>query len=277
MNIFEKIFAIYCLHPTAKETMHNYYFVAASLPPLVLGEPPDITFEELEYRLSVNLSKDDLKKVAILRRYIDLCNLRYILLEKPIDPKGNLTEKELDEALLVKDFLPEYVLDFFDAYETKELRIQYFHRLISNYFSKEVVGQSGFLKEYLTFERELRLVLLAIRAKKLDRDPARELQFEDFADPLVAQILAQKDAKDFDPPPEYRDIKEKLHSCGDDPWQQMRTVEEYRFNKIEILSGYPLFSLDWILGYVARLLIVEQWNLLNFEEGKSKLQTFKTG
>lgn len=257
--------------------MHNYYFVAASLPPLVLGEKPDITFEELMYRLSLNLSQDDLEKVKVLRRYFDIQNIRNLLLEEPLDPKGNLNEKELDEALLLESFLPEYIFDFLNQYEDKKAQIRNFSGLFIRYYSEEAKLQTDFLKKYLIFEREWRLVLLGLRARKLKWDVVRELQFEDFTDPLVAAILAQKDMEQFEPPSEYKELYELLHSCGDDPWAQFKVLSEYRFHKIEDMSGYPLFSMDWILGYIARLILVEQWVELDEEKGKNILENFKVG
>lgn len=257
--------------------MRNYYFLAASLPPLVLGETPDITFEELAYRLSINLSKEDLEKTKVLRRYFDIQNIRSLLLEETLDPKGNLNEKELDEALLLESFLPSYIFDFLNLYEEKNEKIRHFSGLFIRYFSEEMKQQKGFLKQYLAFEREWRLVLLAIRSKKLKRDVVRELQFEDFTDPFVADILAQKDIEHYEPPAEYQDLADLLHACGDDPWAQFKVFSEYRFNRIEEMSGYPLFSIDWILGYMARLMLVKQWMALDEEKGKNILENFKVG
>jgi len=212
-----------------------------------------------------------------LRRYIDLQNIRELFLEEPIDSRGNLNEKELDEALLIQDILPSYVFDFLDQFEEKQEKLRHFFGLLARYFTEEMPKQDGFLRRYLRFEREWRLVLLALRAKKLGSDLAFQLQFEDFSDPIVALILAQRDVVDFDPPNEYIELKERLNACGNDPWQQFLTVAHYRLDKIEELAGYLLFSIDWILGYVARLIIVEKYNELNEERGKTILMQYKHG
>lgn len=253
--------------------MGNYYFLAASLPPLNLGVQPDIAFEELLNRLKINLNKEDYEKSVVLRRYFDLVNIRALLLQEEIDPRGNLNEKELDEALLIKSLLPDYVFDFLDQYETSRERIAHFPELIARFFSEEIPKQKGFLKRFLTFEREWRLVLIGLQAKMAGRDIAKELQFEDFSDPLVAHLLAQKDAESYEPPVEYRELKEKLQTAGNDPWEYYRVLAEFRFNRIEELAGNVLFSIDWILGYMARLIIVEHWNELDEERGKTMLQT----
>jgi hypothetical protein len=257
--------------------MGNYYFLAASLPPIALGEIPEISFEELCSRLEINLSKKDIDKVVVLRRLIDLFNLRAFLLKEPIDPRGNLVEKEIDEAILQREGYPEYVYDFLDRYETVGERVAHFSQLLFLYFTEEIGKQKGFLKRYLAFERQWRLVLLALRSKRSGRDVAKELQFEDLSDPIVAQILAQKDAEDYEPPVEYRHLKELILSCGSDPWLLHQVLGKYRFEKIEEMVSRPLFSMDWILAYMAQLLIVEHWNELSQKKGMTILQSFKEG
>lgn len=254
--------------------MANYYYLAASLPPLTLGEKPDISFDELASRLKINLSKRDYKKSEVIRRLIDLGNIRCLLTEDAIDPRGNLTEKELDEALLVKADLPPYAFDFLERFETAAEKLRFFPGLLATYFNEEGVKQKGFLKDYLQFERAWRLVLLAIRAKQLGRDIEKELAFEDPKEPLISDILAQKGEISYTPFVEYADLKEKFLSCGKDPWEQYRVVTEWRMSHIEEIVQQPLFSIDWILSYIARLLIVEHRCELDPEKGKVILEAF---
>jgi hypothetical protein len=256
--------------------MSNYYYLAASLPPLEFPSFPDISSVELKESLRLNLSKKDFKKVETLRLFVDINNIRPLLLEEEIDPRGNLTEKELDEALLVRDFLPEYVFDFLNKYDTLSEKLKHFSELISQFFISEVDTHKGFLNEFLTFEREWRLVVLALRSKITHRDVVKELQFEDYNDPIVAQILAQKDAEQYEPPAEYKDLKDRYLSCGPDPWQLNKMLSEYRFSKIQELIDGDIFSIDTILGYLAQLMIIEQWNELDERRGQAILDTFKT-
>jgi len=256
----------------------NYYFLVPSLPPLSLREKPEITFEKLATLLEIGLTKQDLHETKVLRLFVDIANIRALLLEEPIDERGNLSEKELDEALLLKNILPEYVFDFLNPFEKASDRLKNFSGVLSLYFSKEIAAASGFLKSYLEFERASRLVLLALRAKQMGRDVAGELQFEDLTDPLVLQILAQKDALSYDPPEEYRELKERVASCFGDPWLENSVFAEYRFQRIdEIAAHSSLFGIDQILAYMAKLFIVEYFFELEEERGKRVIDTFKTG
>lgn len=254
--------------------MANYYFLAASLPPLKLGEKPDLSFDHLISRLEINLEKRDVQKMVVFRRWIDLNNIRSLYMEDAIDPRGNLSEKELDQALLLQDDLPEYVFDFLGRFESVQEKLRFFPGLLAAYFREEVSSLDGFLKRYLEFERGWRLVLLGIKAKELGRDLTDELQFEDLKDPLVMDLLAQKDAMTYDPPPEFLALKEKYLACGPDPLLQFKELAKWRFKRIEELAIEPLFSMDWIVSYMAQLLIVEQWNELDPEKGEIILEAF---
>ncbi len=257
--------------------IRNYYFVVPSLPPLAVGERPEITFEELTNRLKICLNKVDLEKTEVLRRFIDIFNIRALLMEEPVDSRGNLNEKELDEALLVHAVLPDYVFEFIGQFEKVSDKIRNFAGLLAQFFNAEIPKQKGFLRTYLNFERECRLVLVALRAKQLGRDVARELQFEDPTDPLVAQILAQKDSDSYDPPAEYLSLKELIAACYADPWLENKAFAEYRFKKIEELAEAKLFSIDQILAYMAQLLLIENLIELDAEKGTMILDTFKSG
>ncbi len=254
--------------------MDNYFFLAPSLPPLLLRDKPDLSFEELRLRLTVNLDKSDLILAKTLMRFTDICNICNLFMEEPIDSRGTMSEKELDEALLVRAGLPDYVFEFLDQFEKTQDRVRQFSALLARFFQEEIPRLKGFLKKYFTFEREWRLVLVGIRAKQIGRDIARELQFEDFADPFVAQILAQKDADRYDPPMEYSELSQLITATYPDAWEQHRAFAEYRFKKIEEMVEDSQFSIDVILAYMARLMIVEQCNELDEEKGQMILAKF---
>jgi hypothetical protein len=248
--------------------------LAASLPPLVIGEKPELSFEELALRLELNLDKNDFEKTKVLRWIVDISNIRALFLEEAIDPKGTLSEKELDEAILLQVGLPEYIFDFLDRFENVSEKLKFFSGTFSTYFQEEIKKRDGFLKAYLEFERDFRLVMVAIRAKELKTDVMRELQFEDPSDTIVAQIIAQRDAASYDPPIEFADLKSAYLSCGHDVWQKYAVLAKWRFDRIEELVEKPLFSIDWILSYLVRLVIVEAMSDLDEARGKVILEAF---
>ncbi len=251
----------------------KYYFLAASLPPLQIGSAVEITFDEFKCRLEINLSKSDLAKTYKIRQLIDIYNIRALLLEDEIDPRGNLNKKELGEAFLVKAGLPDFVFDFLDRYTTTAEKVRNFSGLLAQFFNYAIAASDGFLKRYFIFEREFRLVMAALRAKQTGRDLVREMQFEEPTDPFVMQIMVQRDAAQYEPPAEYAELKELLVSCGPDPWQRHKAFTEYKFKTVEAMQGMFPLSLDAILGYMVRLILCEDWLALDKEKGMNTLQT----
>jgi hypothetical protein len=252
--------------------MSRYYFLICSLPPLVLGNKPEISYEDLSALLEINLSDDDRERVAKLKNYTDFKNLRSFWLKKNVDDRGNLSEKDLEEALLVQDFFPQYVFDFLKAYESVEYRIAHFSYLLMRFLKEQSEQETLFLKEYFNFEREVLLILTALRAKQLRRDIALELRHEDQTDFLVSYIMAQRDMDSFSPPKEYDVLKDLFIENVAEPRKMHWALLNYRLKKIEELKiNYP-FTIDWLLGYLAELMLVEDWWVLDQKQGLALIE-----
>lgn len=248
--------------------MANYYFVGTLLPELCIGERPDIGFREFVQLMHDNLNARDYAKINMLRNFYDIPNLRSYWKGEPFDSLGNLDASAMEEALVTRAGLPEYIFKFLDTYETKEERLRHYPELLANFFHTEIPRASGALKADLIMERDIRLILVAFRSKQLGRDLLKELQYEDPEDEIVAQILAQKDAADYEPPEKYADIKAILAQHVDDPIALHKALLEYRFNRIEEIIGNDLFSFDRIVAYMIELVMVERWLRLDKEKGQ---------
>lgn len=252
--------------------MANYYFVVNALPDLTLGIAPELSFKEVKEMLELNLHPKDLEQIKLLLRPVDLYNLRALWLHLPLDEKGNYQAKEWEEILLVREGLPSYLNDFLERYETLADRLRYFSSLSVSMYQEEGMRCTGFLRAYFQLQRELRLVLTALRAKQAGRDLVRELQFEDPTDPFVAEILAQRDAPDYIPPLEYTELKAVFTEHRTQPQKLHYALLQYEFNKIEELEENQHFTMDRILGYLARLRLVESWQMLDRNQGLTAVE-----
>ena len=251
--------------------MTNYYFLASLLPPLEIGAKPELPFRVFGKLLKVNLTPADLKQVQTVRRYYDIRNVRSWWLEEELSPYGNLKRPDLEEAHLTGEGLPDYVNDFLDRFERTEDRLHHFPSLVATYFNEEIKEAKGYLLRYLTFDREWRLVAAAFRCKVQGRSLAEELQYEDPYDDLVAQLLAQKDAKSWQLPDRFSPLLELLEENQANPMQLHRALCEYRFEKLISMTEGDFFSIDRLLGYMNRLIIVEKWLGLDQETGLATL------
>ncbi len=250
--------------------MNRYPFIIASLPVVQIGTKPEVSFKDMEDLLALNLMSFDRKKVAALLQLIDIDNIKAFWLGLPLHPAGSMNAKELEEALLVKDFLPSFVIDYLERYETTEQRLDHFPSLYVSLYQEMVSYSDGFIRSYYIMEREIRLVLAALRAKQMGWDLTEQLQFEDMDDPFVMQILVQKDAEDYTAPQEYESLKDLFMENRLDPMKLYRSLLQYRFQRIvDLEEQYLSFSIDRILGFLARLMMVEMWSQLDEQKGLS--------
>jgi hypothetical protein len=113
------------------------------------------------------------------------------------------------------------------------------------------------------------LVLTAIRAKEEKKELSYELQYEDPRDFFVRDILSQKEGSIYEPPEEYKELKNLYLAHRDNPKNLFFSTCEYYFRKIGEMKGIDPFSIDSVLAYMARLILVEDWDLLSEERGKA--------
>lgn len=254
--------------------MQRYFYLAASLPELNLEKKPSISFSDFLLDANIYLSDEDKKYVSILRELIDIENIRRLLLEQSIDDRGNLSEKALDEALLAKVNLPDYAVDFLSEYTTTQSRLDHFAALYTAFFNARKNVGNKFIDTYLAFEHQMRLWISLIRAKRLGMDFNAVLQFEDPSDPMIMGMLVQNHNSDLIIPPEFSKLKDIFSSSGQDPILLHKKIEEFRLSKITELVQDELFVVDVILGFMMKLLIIEQWYSLNYDTGLNRLNRF---
>ncbi len=257
--------------------MSKYFFLGSILPPLKVGSDPGIVFEDLMTLFRDNMSTSDLEKIKDILTYVDIKNVQSLLKKEELDHRGNLNEKELDEAIVSQLGLPEYVFKHLEETELIQEQLRHFPKVFIAYFKEMKKKYRGFLKGYFCFEHEWRVLLAGYRAKNLGLDPGVELQHEDFHDPLVAQVLAQKDAPFFEFPFEYADLGEKLKNAHGKPKMQYEVMANYRFCRVgDEVQDVP-FSADYLLGYLVQLMIVEDAYALDEKQGNQMLSEIVKG
>ena len=238
----------------------SHFFLSAFLPPLDVKVKVDLTLEELMAILQENLSPAELKQVKDLRLFVDLLNLERLYSQDTLDPSGNLTEEELRQ----EEKLPLYAQDILGTCDKDEQKLKVFPQIMIQFYEEP---HQGFLKDFFEFERNFRLALLGFRCKRLGIDPVVELKEEDPKDFMVAEILASKDHPSYEMPFEFEDFG----PIPDHPMQQYVKIAEYRFDKVEDLLQGDLCSMDAILAYLVRFMIVKNYHALNDQRGNQLL------
>ena len=243
--------------------MSEYYFVCTYIPKLQIDVPSEISIESYASLLEEHLSPADSGKWKALCRYYDLMDLLLFWMGRPLTGYGNFNENTLEEAILTGKDLPEYIDHYLNTYTSTEDRIQHVSKLYAAYFAEEVPKAEGFLKSFLVEDQAIRLILVGLRSKKWGRPLLFELQFENPNDDFVAFMLAQKDAKTFEPPFEFAELKTLYENLSDEPLKLQQAILSYRFKKALDLIGLQTFTVDRLLSYYAQLVLADQWKKIN--------------
>lgn len=257
----------------------NYVYVLGAAPPLTFGEKPECSSKEYASLLKSNLSKRQLKKIDVIKKWIDLNNLYLFLLNKGFDhnfdKRGNLSQNFLEHFEENVFDLPEYVQMFLQTHTEEDKRIQEFPTLFSTYYTKEAKKNLGFISHMLNFEHNLRIVLTGFRAKKYHKDIGKEFAFEDPDNPFVQHVLQQKQTKgDFQFPYEFQDLEKPLKESSLNPLQLLTVVSQYRFDFYgECMHKKPL-SFEATVAYLLRLWVLEDYYRLSPEQGEQIFNTW---
>ncbi|SCA58440.1 hypothetical protein AB751O23_AB_00440 [Chlamydiales bacterium SCGC AB-751-O23] len=255
--------------------MANYYFLNTLFASIELGHPPEEGVLDLLPNVEEQLTSKDLKSLLQLRLYFDIQNLKAYFQKEPLSPFANFQTHELIESYLEhREGFPDFVFKFLDEFDSNEQRIANFADLLRQFFDYIAQVSTGFVRSFFDFERKWRIVMVGFRSKNLNLDVQKQLQFENPYDSVVAQVVAQKDAKSFEPPIEFSELKNIVSRWKQSPKGILKALEQYRFDKIDDLIEGDFFSFDAVAAYLLKLVIVEQWHNLELgeKEGSENLE-----
>jgi hypothetical protein len=242
----------------------KYYFLVSFLPDIHRDD------KKLKLRLA------DLLAEKYLFTGKDWAEIEWILLAGDVLQIERLwagKEVEVEYSLYGMDFWkeqirsPKDIPDFFeDALNTFVMdgpSPKAVEQLYEAYFTHAIErSASRFLRSYLAFEKDLRNIITAIRARKKGLPPFDHVLGEgDLVD-----FLGRSTAEDFGLLAEYPWIEELMASW--EPLQTEDTIQKILWGTIDEMAAPMRFEFDVVLAYLLKLHILEQNLALSDEGGK---------
>lgn len=246
-------------------------YAYSALPPLSFHQILPISLARFYDILDLNLGKKHKEGLTSLRGLIDVKNILSFQTGVPFSQKGNFLEAGLSLALSNAEYLPEYILSFLEDHREEKDLIKNFPKLYATFFREEI-SRGGVPAEFLTFEKNLNLVLLGYIGKKRGVDVESYLKHEDLADPLVVHIILQsKNTGPFLFPYEYSDLGDAIEACGADPMKQYTAINLYKFRFYKEIVNSDSGSFRSICAYMMCLWILEDKARLDEKKGREIL------
>lgn len=241
------------------------------------------SFEELNDLLLLNLSKKDFEYYTVLKRFFDFENFAFFWANKPLPYAfGEITQDRVEGMISLQQWsddceFEEFFKDFLVQHKTAEERVKHFSALTRDFLNYYQQSSSDFLRTFFTFKQNLRIILAGFRARVMNIDVSYVLRDEDSSNPVVLQVLMQKDSPNYELPDEFFDLRDVLGDYGRLPHTLNRSLSLYEFHKIEEMCRDQYFDANGVLARVAAYLLAIRNSLVSVEKGRKTINSMEQG
>ncbi len=249
---------------------NNYYYLVAGLPDLVQDakKQPMVLSDFMEI-LVEQLTKSDLKLCRTLFLPYDNQNLLNLITKsgKEFLPLANYTADELELNIREPQTLEPYMLRFIEAYKSETPLypdLSWEDNLAALYYQHMQEASNKFLRQWAAFDFNIRNVRAAINVRNHKLNPAAHI----LGDDTMAQALKKSTLRDFGLAGDYPFV-EKLLSLVDsvNVIQQEQEIDRLRWNYLDELNIYNYFSIEVVLAFIIKTMIIERWIVLDPDFG----------
>jgi hypothetical protein len=256
----------------------NYYCLVAGLPDLV-ADDKKLAFTSVQFRdmLHDGLHPDDFVLAQLFFLPYDHKNLLNLMFGKNSewDERGNFSREMLEQFTDRKAFelsdasaLPSYIVDFLNQFYGEEGLANYFKAdmlLTTGYFDHLASNKNKFVSEIAQYDRTIGNIMNALNGRKY------ELQYEEnlVGIDAITEALAKSRARDFGLSSEVHDIDALIQIFETENLLDREfKLDLYRWNNLDEMTFFNYFSIERILAFLLKLLIVERWYHLDKEKGQ---------
>jgi hypothetical protein len=219
----------------------------------------------------MNFSKGDMAKVEGIRLLFDLRNTIESSSHSLLFPYGNYAKEDLEQLVSGEEIFDQETLDRIKQYDTPDELRKHFYPIFTRFLQTMITKQKGFVRDYYIFEYQMRVLLAGYRAKRLGKSIFTELNYEDLADPFVADIVGQKESPKFEFPYGFETLQAELESTSS-PQKEHEVVFRYKFNHFQKIIDEHYDSVDSLLAYMVQLIYLEGYYGLDFNRGQEIIQ-----
>ena len=179
-------------------------------------------------------------------------NYEYIVASLPVLRQEDSRTDSLDAGELVDQIREQLsgpdqaVLDLLlSGYDPEQLTEGFYKQMLRH--------KNRFLREWFRFDLDLRNATVGYLNKQLHRAPDHD-----------KILLEGREVEEF---PELEDASRILN--GTDILQRERGLDDLRWRKIDEITLMDYFDLETLLGYAAKLKIIDRWLQLDPDSGRA--------
>ncbi len=260
----------------------NYYYLVAGLPDIV-PEEKKMNFSSVQFRelLRDELTEKDFGLARLFFLPFDHQNLLNLFFEagKEWDERGNYTREELEplidkknlDLMELSDF-PDYISRFVSTMHSEdapENRTEAAGMLTRAYYHYLEESPNEYVRQVAYYQRNTGNVMAALNARKYEM----EMEYVLMGDDEVTDALRKSRARDFGLSSEVEYMEELVQIYETDNLKEREMkLDMHKWKFLEELTFFNYFSIERVLAFLQKLLIVERWFHLDAEKGREMFQ-----
>lgn len=249
----------------------NYYFLVAGLPDVTI-EQGKLQYGTAEFReeLKAGLSKTDYSYLQLFFLTEDNSNLLTLLLKenRTLSHEGVYEPEFLAEELKEPLQLKPYMLQFIESFRAETRlypNLSFENELTTLWFEELLSTKNDFLREWFTFELNLKNILLVLAARKNGFPYDHQI----IGNNTVAEIIRKSNARDLGISAEWPPIEKVLQIVDtEDILLREKAIDLLRWNYLDELNTFNYFSVEVLMAYYIKLGIIERWLRLDQPTGE---------
>lgn len=256
----------------------NYYCLVAGLKEYTLdSDTKGFDARAILSEIFDEISGRDAAVVRLLYGYYDCENLIAARSGSGVhNPLGNFSAEEMAEQAVRPVRLPEWMARVVRAAddpegedaETVDLSCGFERALLAAYYEECARSGSRFLREWAAFDRNLRNVVAALRARDLQR-PVEEVT---VGGGDIVEQLERSSAADFGLRGELPYVDAVIAAADEtNILDKEHKIDNVRWAEAEQIAWSDYFNIDAVLAYLVRVNIVARWMRLDEKRGRQRL------
>ncbi len=246
----------------------NYYYLVAGFPDIVLDQKKiPFSLAELKQELKYHLHADDYRLVEYLFLEYDNINFLNILQKKEAEfiPMGNYDQSFFIEEIKEPENLPVYMKKFLTNYREENPfnpNLSLENQLTWLFYDFMIEQKNEFLSQWFTSLRDIKNIFTIYNARKFGIDIENQM----IGDYELTEAAKRTTSKDFGMANElpYIDQIIGIHENTDIVEQEM-SFDLLKWNYLDSLNTFNYFSIEQILAFVIKFIMVERWTKLETE------------
>ncbi len=271
----------------------NYYYLVSGLPEVTLdGSKKFPGVSEFVAEVKDELCEEDAKLLELLLYYYDNKNLVSIIekdldkvlehIDPEFDTRGNFSRDELEREVKFPDLVPDYMKNYIEA---RKEGVSLFpgytfdDQLSWLYYDSVSSHENAFIKDWFSFELNLRNVLAGLnfrkmskrsRPQRVDPNDSNNIIEDTFAlgnvvigRNDVADLIQKSNAPDFSVSSVFPWVEKLLAIDSSNLIEWQKNVDMLRWDALNEFTTFTYFQVETVLAFCIKLGIVERWQKLD--------------